>query len=90
MQAAQSAFDFQEHPERQDDDHQDLQLDIPRIEPVIEYVRQHQSPNTGSSAGHAANDCRQLALAGFLEEHMRKRANATPEPLDTAVTDSND
>lgn len=43
---------------------------------LTDYIQDHKLP------GSAANDPHQLALADFLIEHMRQRANAQPEPTE--------
>ncbi len=40
---------------------------------LTQYIEDHKLP------GHAANDPHRLALADFLFEHMKQRANAEPD-----------
>ena len=53
-----------------------IELEIPQIDSVRAYVRQH------TVHSWAANDGHKLALADFLIQHQRKRANAVPDSDD--------
>ena len=50
-----------------------IELEIPEVSQVRAYVREH------TLHSWAANDEHQFALADFLIQHQRRRANAVPD-----------
>ena len=54
-----------------------IQVEIPKVASVREYVREH------TVHSWAANDSHRFALADFLIQHQRARANAQLEPDST-------
>ncbi len=64
----------------QTDEEQDsstIELEIPEVSQVRAYVRAH------TMHSWAANDEHRFALADFLIQHQRRRADAALEPDDT-------